>query len=55
MKEKKTKMKEISRFVINGRKYITVQYKGNVHVRPMCEYELFMRMEKDYRRNGVDK
>lgn len=49
MREKKTKMEEISRFVINGRKYITVQYKGNVHVRSMCEYKHFMRIEKEHR------
>lgn len=51
MREKKIKVEEISRFTVGGRKYITVKYKGNVHVRPMCEHEFFMRLEKEHRRN----
>lgn len=54
MREKKIKIEEISRFMVAGRKYITVRYKGNIHVRPMCEYEFFMRMEKEHRRNLLD-
>lgn len=50
MREKKIKVEEISRFTVAGRKYITVKYKGNVHVRPMREYKHFMRIEKEHRR-----
>lgn len=46
------KPKELSRFVVNGKKYVVARYGKNVHIIPICEHESYMRMEKAQRRKN---
>lgn len=44
------KPKEISRFLVNGKKYVVAMYGKNARIIPISEHESYMKMEKDHRR-----
>lgn len=44
------KPKEISRFLVNGKKYVVAMYGKNACIIPISEHESYMKMEKDHRR-----
>lgn len=46
------KPKEISRFLVNGKKYVVAMYGKNARIVPISEHESYMRMEKAQRRKN---
>ena len=44
------KPKEISRFLVNGKKCVVAMYGKNARIIPISEHESYMKMEKDHRR-----